>query len=110
MLEVAHPTQHNSQSDQATTKYSAWDDFDAEAYAWTWYGKEITEIDQGLIGGTIKSLKQIGVRPGSLGVVADVGAGPNLYPAMILAPLVQSPGGRVELIELGAANRKYLQM
>lgn len=93
------------------TKYNDWDEFDPEEYAWRCYGKGIMEVDQQLILGALEAIEALGVRPGAFSRAADVGAGPNFFPAMMLSPFVRhfADGGRIDLVEFSAPNREYLQ-
>lgn len=63
-----------------------------------------------LIKGTMEAIESLGIRPKSLRLMADVGTGPNLYPAMLLAPFIMSKdqGARIDLIEYAQPNLSYL--
>jgi hypothetical protein len=52
-------------------------------------------------------LKELHVKQKSLSLVADIGSGPNFYPAMLLAPYIHDEGA-IDMVEYGAANRAYL--
>jgi predicted RNA methylase len=91
--------------------YTDWDEFDTAEYAWRCYGKDILQIDQQFIEEIMDSLGKLGVQPESITKLADIGTGPNLYPALVLAPFVRKPsdGGQIDLVEYSAQNREYLQ-
>ncbi len=93
---------------QSSIYYNEWSDFDPYEYAERNYfnNGEILSEDKLLIRHAIKALKQLGIKPGSLKRVADVGTGPNLYPAMILSPFV-TPNAEIELLEF-STHRSYL--
>lgn len=93
---------------QASIYYNEWSDFDPYEYTERNYlnNGEILPDDKLIIRHAIKTLKQLGIKPGSLKRVADVGTGPNLYPAMILSPFV-APNAEIELLEF-ATQRSYL--
>lgn len=90
--------------------YNSWSEFDTEEYAWRCYGKKIMDVDRLLITKAMQTIEVMGLKPGSLQHVADVGAGPNLFPSMLLAPFVAPPtnGGRLDLIEYSQPNLQYL--
>jgi hypothetical protein len=60
--------------------------------------------DRMLIERIAAALRESAVAPASLDAVADVGAGPNLYPSLLWAPFV---GTSLRLIERSAAFRGY---
>ena len=93
------------------SKYSSWSEFDPEEYAWRCYGRKIMDVDRLLIGEAMRAMEKIGLLPGSLQYVADVGTGPNLFPSMLLAPFVAPPasGGQLDLIEYSQPNLQYLR-
>jgi len=67
---------------------------------------EILPDDKQIMTSMIQGLKQLGIAPHSLENVADVGTGPNLYPAMLLSPYIK-PNTKLELLEF-SPNRAYL--
>jgi SAM-dependent methyltransferase len=89
--------------------YSEWQEFDDQEYfeRWYHYNGAIMHEDKETIKGAIHALKQLGIQPQSLQRVADIGAGPNLYPAMIVSPYV-APDSTIELLEF-SPNRRYLE-
>lgn len=88
-------------------EYDDWSAFDPEAYVgWNYLG--VIHEDRNLLRVVGRHLAQLGLKERSLELVADVGAGPNLYPAMLLAPYVKD-GGSIDLIEYGDANREYVR-
>lgn len=88
--------------------FTHWDGFDPYEYVWRNYGREILPEDAAIITKVQKRLAERGVRPGSLERVADVGAGPNFYPAMLVAPFVTEDAA-IEMIEFSASNRAYTE-
>lgn len=95
----------------SSTDTAPWHHFDTIEYATRNYAKQIVIEDRQLIAEAIRALTDLGIEQASLGRVADIGAGPNLYPALLLAPFVkpQSQGGRIELLEYSLPNRRYLE-
>lgn len=88
--------------------YNEWSEFDSHEYVERNYDNngEIMAEDKALISHVIKSLKQIGIAPGSLDKVADIGTGPNFYPVMLLSPYVKA-GAKIDSLEF-SPNRAYL--
>jgi len=88
--------------------YNDWSEFDSFEYVERNYDNngEILPEDKALISHVIKSLKQIGITPGSLERVADVGTGPNLYPVMLLSPYINA-NMKIDSLEF-SPNRAYL--
>jgi SAM-dependent methyltransferase len=84
-----------------------WDDFDSGAYVAQNYGHRILPEDMQLMRFVASELRHLQVPPDSLRMTADVGAGPNLYPGLLLTPYI-SPLGSLELIDYSAANLRYL--
>lgn len=85
---------------------NAWLDWDEEEYVGRNYDAPagILPEDQEImtfVAGALRSRH----RPGSTLLASDVGAGPNLYPAMLLSPY----SGAIDLIEFTSANRQYLK-
>lgn len=91
--------------------FTPWKDFDVIEYVTRKYGKTLLKEDRFIISKVIETVQKLDIKPGSLQTVADVGAGPNLYPAMLFAPLVKSKsdGGQIDLIEYSQANRAYVE-
>jgi len=81
-----------------------WDDFDPIEYVMRHYGKLLPE-DRILIQAAIANLKRFPSKRTMR--VADVGTGPNFYPAMLLSSLVEQ-AGQVDLIELSKPNRAFM--
>lgn len=85
--------------------FDAWGDFDPIEYVTRNYGKLLPE-DRIIINTAIDALKSFpleGVRR-----VADVGTGPNFYPAMLLASLIEKDGC-IDLIEYAKPNRAFMR-
>jgi NNMT/PNMT/TEMT family len=87
--------------------YDDWEEFDPEEYVARNYGRRILPEDREIVTIVAGQLARAGLPPGGVGAVADVGAGPNLYPAMLLAPYVADEG-EISLIERSARNRNHL--
>jgi hypothetical protein len=91
-----------------TTLFTPWDQFDPIEYVRRNYGLILPE-DRKIIKFVIGQLKRYGITPGvNLHRVADIGAGPNFYPSMIMAPLLDQRGGIIDLIEYAQPNRDFL--
>lgn len=90
-----------------TESFTPWGEFDPIEYTTRSYDQMILPEDREIIRAVITSLQRLGVTPGSLERVADVGSGPNFYPAMILAGLL-NPSGSIELIEYAQPNRDFM--
>lgn len=88
-------------------KYSSWDEFDPYEYVERNYGKNVLTEDKKIIELVIRKLKELKIAKQSFQVVADVGAGPNLYPSMLICPFVKD-GGIIELLDISKPNLKYL--
>lgn len=88
-------------------KYSSWDEFDPYEYVERNYGKKILIEDQKIIELVIKRLKKLNVAQQSFQIVADIGAGPNLYPSMLICPFVKNDGV-IELLDISKPNLEYL--
>lgn len=84
-----------------------WDIFDSAAYVTQNYRSEIQSEDVQVIRFVVAELRRLQVPLGTLRLVADIGAGPNLYPGLLLTPFVR-PGGTLEFIDRSAANLRYL--
>lgn len=85
-----------------------WEKFDPEEYATRNYGEQILRDDRDIINFVISELSKSHLPKGGVNLVADIGPGPNFYPAMLMAPHLSS-NGSIDLIEFQAANRSYLK-
>ncbi|MGP3921047.1 hypothetical protein [Nonomuraea sp. 10N515B] len=85
-----------------------WDGFDTLTYVNQNYGRQILHEDMQIMRFVMDGLRDLGVVPQSLKLTADIGAGPNLYPALLLAPYLHE-NGTLEFVEHSAANRDYLR-
>ncbi|NEA25077.1 hypothetical protein [Actinomadura bangladeshensis] len=85
-----------------------WDEFESAAYVSQNYGGGILSEDMQIMRFVLAELRDLAFAPGSLRAAADVGAGPNLYPGLLLAPYVAT-GGVLELIDRSASNLRYLR-
>ncbi|AVV42699.1 hypothetical protein C6376_15980 [Streptomyces sp. P3] len=85
-----------------------WDSFDSEAYAASNYGDRIHAEDEQIIRFVVTELKKLRIPFGHMRHAADIGAGPNLYPGLLLTPYM-SPGGTLELVDRSAANLRHLR-
>lgn len=88
------------------SEYSDWQEFGTEEYVRRNYGKMILPEDQQIIDFAVKELAALGVAPNSLAKVADIGAGPNLYPSLLISPYVK-PDGRLDVVDFVQANLEY---
>lgn len=84
-----------------------WDGFNSQAYVNQNYGRGILPEDMRIMRFVAAELRDMDVTPGSLRTTADVGAGPNLYPGLLLAPYIALDGS-LELIDRSTANLRYL--
>jgi hypothetical protein len=84
-----------------------WDGFDSAAYVAQNYGHQIHPEDMQVMRFVAAELRNLQISLDSLQVTADIGAGPNLYPGLLLTPYMNSQG-TLELIEYSAANLRYL--
>ncbi|MEU6191983.1 hypothetical protein [Nocardia sp. NPDC047038] len=87
--------------------YSDFDEFDVYEYVERNYGCKLHSEDRQIIEFATSVLSDMRIAPGTLQHVADIGVGPNLYPAMLLSPLI-SNSGCLELIDIVAKNLSYL--
>lgn len=85
--------------------FDAWGDFDPIEYVTRNYGKILPE-DRIIIETVIANLKKLSLD--KVKHVADVGTGPNFYPAMLLASLIEA-GGQIDLIEYSQPNRVFMR-
>ena len=88
-------------------EYTPWDKFDPLEYTKRNYENMLPE-DKIIIKSVIQAMKKYGIKEGQFENVADIGAGPNLYPSMLLAPYVKDKG-KISLIEYAVSNREYLE-
>ncbi|TYB51465.1 hypothetical protein FXF51_53265 [Nonomuraea sp. PA05] len=85
-----------------------WDGFDSHTYVNQNYGRRILQEDLQIMRFVMDELRDLAVIPESLRLAADIGAGPNLYPALLLAPYLHGKG-TLEFVEHSAANLAYLR-
>lgn len=85
-----------------------WDSFDTVAYVRQNYGRGILPEDMQIMQFVVTELRDLQLAPNSLRATADIGAGPNLYPGLLLAPYIAADGV-LELIDRSAANLGYLR-
>ncbi|WP_169813154.1 hypothetical protein [Nocardia jejuensis] len=88
--------------------HSDWDDFDAEEYVARNYGRSLLAEDRQIIEFVISALQEMTIEPVSTKIVADIGVGPNLYPALLASPLIPHDG-TIELIDIAERNLAYLR-
>lgn len=86
--------------------YSDWENFEPEEYVLRNYGKQILLEDKRIMNVVASALKKK-FKKSSLSNFADIGTGPNLYPAMLVAPYLQQ-SAQINMLEYVSANRKYL--
>jgi hypothetical protein len=84
-----------------------WDSFDSHAYVSQNYGHGILPEDMRIMRFVVAELRNMNIAPNSFRATADIGAGPNLYPGLLLAPYV-APSGSLDLVDRSAANLRYL--
>ena len=89
-------------------EYSLWDEFDSRAYIARLYTRTILPEDTEIMRFIVGEIRELGIDAGQLRRAADVGAGPNLYPALLLSPYV-ADDGLVDLIDMSANNVAYLE-
>lgn len=87
-------------------EYTPWDQFGVDEYVKRNYGNRVLSEDYFIIQTAIRGLRHSGIVPHSLNHVADVGAGPNFYPAMLIAPYI-ARNGSIDLVEYSSVNRAY---
>lgn len=90
-------------------EYTPWENFDPWEYANRNYGRGVLPEDRIIIQAVSKAFTKMGVKLSQFESVADIGAGPNLYPAMLLAPFVKD-SGFIKLIEYSLPNIQYLKV
>lgn len=88
--------------------YSHWEEFDALEYVTRNYGQGIAAEDREIVEFLATALRSTDFAPERKSRVADVGAGPNLYPALLLSPYL-ADNGILELIDIATPNLEYLQ-
>ena len=89
-------------------EFADWNAFDVGEYVQRCYGDRIMDVDAFIIKGVIATFAELELPPADWQRVADVGAGPNLFPGLLLTPFLKS-GGTVELIDVSEPNRRYLR-
>lgn len=87
--------------------YDDWEDFEASEYMNRNYSEMILE-DREIIQFVVDRLEKADLPQDGFRCAVDIGTGPNLYPAMLLAPYIQE-GGSLELIEYSSTNRDFLK-
>jgi hypothetical protein len=100
--------QHLRQYIRVADRLSDWERFDPEDYVSDHYTAQIVPEDQEIIRFVSEKLKGEHLRLGSASLVADIGSGPNFYPAMLLAPYVADDGA-IDMVEYSSANRGYVE-
>jgi len=85
-----------------------WDAFDSQAYVNQNYGRGILPEDGRIMRFAVDALRELDIPPNGIRTAADVGAGPNLYPGLLLTPYLAEDGS-LELIDRSAANLSYLR-
>lgn len=85
----------------------SWAHFDPKEYAVRNYGEKILPEDEAIINSSINFLKKT-LKEKSLQTVIDIGAGPNLYPAMLWGPFLEDDS-KLFLREYVQANRDFLK-
>ncbi|MEV0131112.1 hypothetical protein AB0H83_21935 [Dactylosporangium sp. NPDC050688] len=88
--------------------FDDWAAVDPEEYVMRNYGRRVLPEDRGIMAFVIEQIERAGLAERDAPLVADVGAGPNFYPIMLLAPYV-SDDGAIDMIEFSAANRGYAE-
>lgn len=89
------------------SEYSDWQLFDADEYSERNYGRTILPEDKQIIRFVITALNELHLPPHSLKKVADICAGPNLYPALLMSPFL-APDSELRLIDFAQPNLDYL--
>ena len=92
--------------ESAYSDYSDWSEFDPEEYASRNYLRRVLPEDRDIIKFVADFLKE-NCTVMTLSRVADVGAGPNLYPSLAIRPYIAS-SGTIELIDPVESNRNFL--
>jgi hypothetical protein len=85
-----------------------WESFSPEAYVKQHYTTQIIPEDQEIIRFVVDQLVKNHVKPGSVRLAADIGSGPNFYPAMLLAPYIADDGA-IDMIDYGTVHHRYVQ-
>jgi hypothetical protein len=84
-----------------------WDVFDTKAYFSDNYQHAMLPEDEDIMRFAVAELRRLGVATGGLRSAADVGTGPNLYPALLLSPYL-ADDATLDLIDPAPGNRAYL--
>jgi hypothetical protein len=92
---------------QSKVKFTDWSDFECEEYVQRNYFREILIEDQSIIKRCIERLEQLASAI-TIDNYIDIGAGPNLYPSLLVTPWVQAKGN-IFLADYAASNLAYLR-
>lgn len=82
-------------------RFDEWESFDADEFRERHYGHKILPEDGDIIDFVVDEMAALD--PGPAATAIDVGAGPNLYPAMLIAPYVANEGS-ITLLDYASAN------
>lgn len=93
--------------DYKEPEYSPWEYFGTEEYVERNYLNGMLDEDKQIIEHTLSDVFNI-VHQKKAKRVADIGAGPNVYPSMILTPFM-ADDAKVDLIEYLPQNLAYLE-
>ena len=85
-------------------EFTDWQEFDPIEYSQRNYWEMLTE-DEVIIRLFDKMMNKLWIKESSFEEAADIWARPNLYPAMLLLPLVKN---KITLLEYSQANRDYV--
>lgn len=91
----------------AMRRFDTWDTFDPDEYVRRNYGTRILPEDQAIMKFFTQHLATT-FSESSVDLVADIGAGPNLYPSMMLTPYL-TPEAHLDMIEFTEHNQAYLR-
>lgn len=90
-------------------RHDGWERFDPVEYAERNYLRRVLPADQHIVQIAAERLAAaMGSPPRKVVDAIDVGTGPNLYPAMLVAPYL-AHDGRLALLEYAGPNRRYLE-
>jgi len=92
----------------ADALYSTWEEFNPVEYVERNYGNAILHEDRTIIYKVVSELRNLGVGHGSLKNVADIGTGPNFYPALLMSPLLHDEA-TLHLIDFSPSNLSFLR-
>lgn len=93
---------------EAIQLYDDWERFDPGAYLERNYGRRILPADRAIATTVAQVLAAAQLPAEGVRDVVDVGTGPNLYPAMLVAPYL-ADDGQVTLLEPLHRNRVHLR-